>query len=103
MHAMAYKVNKSTILTKQFAHEFIVHKHTANYKPERKPHVLLTPSSTHNCNPFIRMLARDELIKQMTMCEESLARCERLQEARFQLETIQAKMETLGGKIFKDS
>ncbi|XP_030850746.1 origin recognition complex subunit 3 isoform X4 [Strongylocentrotus purpuratus] len=45
---------------------------------------------------FMKMLARDELIKKMTMCEESLSRCEGLQEARFQLETLQAKMETLG-------
>ncbi|XP_063954258.1 origin recognition complex subunit 3-like [Lytechinus pictus] len=45
---------------------------------------------------FLKMLARDELINKMTLCEEALSTCDGLQEERFQLETLQAKMETLG-------
>ncbi|XP_071506820.1 origin recognition complex subunit 3-like [Diadema antillarum] len=45
---------------------------------------------------YMKLFARDELLTKMTLCEETLASFEGLQESRFQIETLQAKLETLG-------
>ena len=45
------------------------------------------------------MFARDEFLLKLSACEEELARWEGLAEARFTVETLQAKMETIAGRF----